>query len=129
MTGHEHHSEQAEGWAAIGKGSGLRQGWPGGRARAWRRKRRIANFALSLLKSLKTLNRAPSEAGVTKPAKDEGKPNSSSVYVGSGLKLTDGIGKTSSESRPFSCTGENPPYGISEGIKETSASFEARSAP
>src|SRR3984893_9188458 len=32
-------------------------------------------------------------------------------------------------SRPWSRTGENPPYGISGGTMETSASFEARSAP
>src|SRR4029453_10254768 len=30
---------------------------------------------------------------------------------------------------PPSRTGENPPYGMIEGIVETSASFEARSAP
>jgi hypothetical protein len=30
---------------------------------------------------------------------------------------------------PSSRTGENPPYGMIEGIVETSASFEARSAP
>jgi len=32
-------------------------------------------------------------------------------------------------SRPWSRTGENPPYGILGGAMETSASFEARSAP
>src|SRR5271167_2636724 len=32
-------------------------------------------------------------------------------------------------SRPWSRTGENPPYGILGGTMETSASFEARSAP
>src|SRR4029077_20492409 len=31
--------------------------------------------------------------------------------------------------RPWSRTGENPPYGILGGTMETSASFEARSAP
>jgi hypothetical protein len=31
--------------------------------------------------------------------------------------------------RPLSRTGENPPYGISGEAMETSASFEARSAP
>src|SRR4051812_18082205 len=31
--------------------------------------------------------------------------------------------------QPSSRTGENPPYGMSGGIEETSASFEARSAP
>jgi hypothetical protein len=34
-----------------------------------------------------------------------------------------------SESQPSSRTGENPPYGMIGGIEETSASFEARSAP
>ena len=33
------------------------------------------------------------------------------------------------ESQPCSRTGENPPYGMIGGIEETSASFEARSAP
>src|SRR5438067_6763590 len=31
--------------------------------------------------------------------------------------------------QPSSRTGENPPYGMSGGIEETSASFEARYAP
>ena len=31
--------------------------------------------------------------------------------------------------QPSSRTGENPPYGMIGGIEETSASFEARSAP
>src|ERR1700738_4833249 len=33
------------------------------------------------------------------------------------------------KSQPSSRTGENPPYGMIGGIEETSASFEARSAP
>src|SRR5215471_18581791 len=33
------------------------------------------------------------------------------------------------ESQPSSRTGENPPYGMIGRIEETSASFEARSAP
>ena len=33
------------------------------------------------------------------------------------------------DSQPFSRTGENSPYGLIGGIEETSASFEARSAP
>jgi len=33
------------------------------------------------------------------------------------------------ESQPSSRTGENSPYGMIGGIEETSASFEARSAP
>jgi hypothetical protein len=38
-------------------------------------------------------------------------------------------GKAPLESQPSSRTGENPPYGMRGGIVETSASFEARSAP
>ena len=37
--------------------------------------------------------------------------------------------KVPSETHTSSRTGENPPYGMIEGIVETSASFEARSAP
>ena len=33
------------------------------------------------------------------------------------------------KSQPFSRTGDNSPYGMIGGIEETSASFEARSAP
>src|SRR5580704_12214028 len=36
---------------------------------------------------------------------------------------------TRSKRHPSSRTGENPPYGMIGGIEETSASFEARSAP
>src|ERR1700681_856000 len=38
-------------------------------------------------------------------------------------------GRPRSISRPWSRTGENPPYGILGRTMETSASFEARSAP
>jgi hypothetical protein len=38
-------------------------------------------------------------------------------------------GKAPPESQPSSRIGENPPYGMRGGIEETSASFEARSAP
>src|SRR6266478_2963658 len=38
-------------------------------------------------------------------------------------------GKALLESQPSSRTGENPPYGMIGGVEETSASFEARSAP
>jgi len=38
-------------------------------------------------------------------------------------------GKAPPESQPSSRIGENPPYGMIGGIEETSASFEARSAP
>ena len=37
--------------------------------------------------------------------------------------------KVSLKSQPSSRTGENPPYGMIGRIEETSASFEARSAP
>ena len=50
------------------------------------------------------------------------------AHAGSRLKpLTSG--KAPPEGQPSSRTGENPPYGMSGGIEETSASFEARSAP
>ncbi len=39
------------------------------------------------------------------------------------------MGRPRPLSRPWSRTGENPPYGILGGTMETSASFEARSAP
>jgi hypothetical protein len=51
------------------------------------------------------------------------------AYAGSRLKLRDGSGRPRLESQPCSRTGENPPYGMIGRIEETSASFEARSAP
>ena len=45
------------------------------------------------------------------------------------LKPADVPGRHRLESQPSSRTGENPPYGMIGGIEETSASFEARSAP
>ena len=56
------------------------------------------------------------------------KTERSSVYVGSRLKLADDIGKASPESQPFSRTGKTRGTEC-KAIKETSASFEARSAP
>ncbi len=50
------------------------------------------------------------------------------AHAGSRLKLRR-PGKAPLESQPSSRTGENPPYGMIGGIEETSASFEARSAP
>jgi hypothetical protein len=47
---------------------------------------------------------------------------------GTGLKLLT-IQKDTLESQPSSRTGENPSYGMIGRIEETSASFEARSAP
>ena len=52
-----------------------------------------------------------------------------SVYAGSRLELTNDPGRRCLTRQPFSRTGENPPYGMLGGIEETSASFEARSAP
>src|SRR5208337_1074683 len=51
------------------------------------------------------------------------------AYAGSRLKPTSASGRPRLKSQPSSRTGENPPYGMIGGIEETSASFEARSAP
>src|SRR5215475_10157746 len=55
--------------------------------------------------------------------------NTGPAYAGSRLKLTDALGRRRPKCHPSSRTGENPPYGMIGGIEETSASFEARSAP
>ena len=47
---------------------------------------------------------------------------------GAGLSWLE-LGKAPPDKPPSSRTGENPPYGMIGGIEETSASFEARSAP
>jgi hypothetical protein len=52
-----------------------------------------------------------------------------SAYAGSRLKLIDASGRSRPTRQPFSRNGENSPYGMLGGIVETSASFEARSAP
>src|SRR5664280_1760623 len=52
-----------------------------------------------------------------------------SAHAGSRLKLSDAPGRSRLIRQPSSRTGENPPYGMIGGIEETSASFEARSAP
>jgi hypothetical protein len=52
-----------------------------------------------------------------------------SAHAGSGLKLIDASGRSRLICQPSSRTGENPPYGMIGRIEETSASFEARSAP
>src|SRR5271165_6078196 len=70
----------------------------------------------------------PTQRG-TSQAEGRMQTERASVYVGSRLKPAAEIGKASSDSQPFSRTGENPPYGMLGGIKETPASFEARSAP
>src|SRR5262245_63905032 len=55
--------------------------------------------------------------------------NAWSAYAGSRLELSDALGRRRPKRHPSSRTGENPPYGMIGGIEETSASFEARSAP
>src|SRR5262244_3698590 len=55
--------------------------------------------------------------------------NTGPAHAGSRLKLTDALGRRRPKCHPSSRTGENPPYGMTGGIEETSASFEARSAP
>ena len=52
-----------------------------------------------------------------------------SAYAGSRLKLIDASGRSRLTSQPFSRNEENSPCGMIGGIVETSASFEARSAP
>ena len=51
------------------------------------------------------------------------------AHARSRLKPTSASGRPHLTSQPSSRTGENPPYGMIGGIMETSASFEARSAP
>src|SRR5215468_4346409 len=55
--------------------------------------------------------------------------NTGPAHAGSRLKLTHALGRRRPKCHPSSRTGENPPYGMIGGIEETSASFEARSAP
>src|ERR1700687_1667741 len=49
--------------------------------------------------------------------------------AGSRLKPDAVLGRPRLKGQPSSRTGENSPYGMIGGIEETSASFEARSAP
>src|SRR5215469_15410737 len=51
------------------------------------------------------------------------------AHAGSRLKLRDVLGRLRLKGQPSSRTGENSPYGMIGGFEETSASFEARSAP
>src|SRR5208283_1764404 len=51
------------------------------------------------------------------------------AHTGSRLKPMTVSGRPRLTGQPSSRTGENPPYGMIGGIEETSASFEARSAP
>jgi hypothetical protein len=64
----------------------------------------------------------------TRCTKDGCKPDIGRRMPGAGLSCRSS-GKALFESQPSSRTGENPPYGMIGGIEETSASFEARSAP
>jgi hypothetical protein len=52
-----------------------------------------------------------------------------SSNAGSQLKRWMFLGRRCLKCQPSSRTGENPPYGMIGGTVETSASFEARSAP
>jgi hypothetical protein len=65
---------------------------------------------------------------ITKCMKGGCKPDVGRRMPGAGLSCQSS-GKAPLESQPSSRTGENPPYGMIGGIEETSASFEARSAP
>src|SRR5262249_60067627 len=51
------------------------------------------------------------------------------AHAGSRLRWADVLGRSGLKAQPSSRTGKNPPYGMIGGIEETSASFEARSAP
>src|SRR3954464_1636851 len=74
----------------------------------------------------------PAQYGATAPTlrctKGDGKPAVSRRMPGAGLSLWR-PGRPRLIGQPSSRTGENPPYGMRGGIEETSASFEARSAP
>jgi hypothetical protein len=65
---------------------------------------------------------------VTKCAKGGHKPTISECMPGAGLSWLV-AGRCRSKCQPSSRIGENPPYGMIGGVEETSASFEARSAP
>ena len=52
-----------------------------------------------------------------------------SVYAGSRLKQADVREGAAPICQPASRIGENPPYGMIGRVEETSALFEARSAP
>src|SRR5689334_17487596 len=61
-------------------------------------------------------------------AKDRYKPNISRCMLGAGLSRRC-VGRCCPKCQPSSRIGENPPYGMIGRVEETSASFEARSAP
>src|SRR3954462_4849689 len=74
----------------------------------------------------------PAQYGTTaltlRCTKGDGKPGVSRCMPGAALSLWR-PGRPRLTGQPSSRTGENPPYRMSGGIEETSASFEARSAP
>ena len=61
-------------------------------------------------------------------AKGGHKPSTSRCMPGAGLSRLV-AGRCRSKCQPSSRIGENPPYGMIGRVEETSASFEARSAP
>jgi hypothetical protein len=71
----------------------------------------------------------PSLGGSTLKHEGRRQTDRRAAYAGSRLKLIDASGRSRLIRQPFSRNGENSPYGMLGGIVETSASFEARSAP
>jgi hypothetical protein len=74
----------------------------------------------------------PAQNGTTESDYEvrEGQKQTRRTPTNAGAGLSDGCsGKALSEMPAFNRTGENPPYGMIGGTVETSASFEARSAP
>ena len=74
----------------------------------------------------------PTQCGIieftTMCAKDRHKPHTSRRMPGAGLNQWC-AGRCCPTCRPSSRIGENPPYGMIGRVEETSASYEARSAP
>src|SRR6516162_2092275 len=74
----------------------------------------------------------PTQCGITEVAsmcaRGRHKPNISRCMPGAGLSRSC-AGRCCPTCRPSSRIGENPPYGMIGRVEETSASFEARSAP
>ena len=77
------------------------------------------------------VSRRPTRLWAGQPLKHEGRRQTGrrSVYAGIRLNLTHALGRSRLKSQPCSRNEENSPYGMIGGIVETSASFEARSAP
>src|SRR3974390_3462683 len=74
----------------------------------------------------------PTQCGITEVAltcaKDRHKPHISRCMPGAGLSRPC-VGRCRPTCQPSSRIGETPPYGMIGRVEETSASFEARSAP